>query len=113
VNTERLRSRHHPDGSIVSLVVMPAIGAETVVGQAVSVTMPDHRMFMGLARHAATGLRLTWGAGVCMTLKRRLIGVTNSTEHSESIEAGLTHLIQPGPAISGLGRHLIGDEDLS
>ena len=74
----------------------------------------DHRTFLGLARHAR--LLVSDSGGVqeeCTVLKRPLIVVRNSTERPESIEAGFAHLVQPGPAISDLGRQLIGDEDLS
>ncbi|HTZ25749.1 MAG TPA: UDP-N-acetylglucosamine 2-epimerase (non-hydrolyzing) [Streptosporangiaceae bacterium] len=74
----------------------------------------DHRTFLGLARHAR--LLVSDSGGVqeeCTVLKRPLIVVRNSTERPESIEAGFAHLVQPGPAISDLGRQLIGDEGLS
>jgi UDP-N-acetylglucosamine 2-epimerase (non-hydrolysing) len=73
----------------------------------------DHRTFLGLARHAR--LLVSDSGGVqeeCTVLKRPLIVVRNSTERPESIEAGFAHLVQPGPAISDLGRQLLGDEDL-
>ena len=49
----------------------------------------------------------------CTILKRPLIVVRNSTERPESVDAGFSHLVQPGPVIGGLGRQLIGDEGLS
>ena len=73
----------------------------------------DHRTFLGLARHAR--LLVSDSGGVqeeCTVLKRPLIVVRNSTERPESIEAGFAHLVQPGPAISDLGRQLISDEGL-
>jgi UDP-N-acetylglucosamine 2-epimerase (non-hydrolysing) len=73
----------------------------------------DHRTFLGLARHAR--LLVSDSGGVqeeCTVLKRPLIVVRNSTERPESIEAGFAHLVQPGPAISDLGRELLGDEGL-
>jgi UDP-N-acetylglucosamine 2-epimerase (non-hydrolysing) len=74
----------------------------------------DHRTFLGLARHAR--LLVSDSGGVqeeCTVLKRPLIVVRNSTERPESIEAGFAYLVQPGPAISDLGRRLLGDEGLS
>jgi UDP-N-acetylglucosamine 2-epimerase (non-hydrolysing) len=74
----------------------------------------DHRTFLGLARHAR--LLVSDSGGVqeeCTVLKRPLIVVRNSTERPESIDAGFAHLVQPGPAISDLGRQLIGDEGLA
>jgi UDP-N-acetylglucosamine 2-epimerase (non-hydrolysing) len=74
----------------------------------------DHRTFLGLARHAR--LLVSDSGGVqeeCTVLKRPLIVVRNSTERPESIEAGFAHLVQPGPAISDLGRQLIADDTLS
>jgi UDP-N-acetylglucosamine 2-epimerase (non-hydrolysing) len=74
----------------------------------------DHRTFLGLARHAR--LLVSDSGGVqeeCTVLKRPLIVVRNSTERPESIEAGFAHLVQPGPAISELGRQLIADPGLS
>jgi UDP-N-acetylglucosamine 2-epimerase (non-hydrolysing) len=73
----------------------------------------DHRTFLGLARHAR--LLVSDSGGVqeeCTVLKRPLIVVRNSTERPESIETGFAHLVQPGPAISDLGRVLIADESL-
>jgi UDP-N-acetylglucosamine 2-epimerase (non-hydrolysing) len=70
----------------------------------------DHRTFLGLARHAR--LIVTDSGGVqekCTVLKRPLIVVKNSTERPEAIDAGFTHLVQPGPATGELGRRLIGD----
>jgi UDP-N-acetylglucosamine 2-epimerase (non-hydrolysing) len=74
----------------------------------------DHRTFLALARHAR--LLVSDSGGVqeeCTVLKRALIVVRNSTERPESIDAGFAHLVQPGPAISELGCHLIGDQGLS
>ena len=74
----------------------------------------DHRTFLALARHAR--LLISDSGGVqeeCTVLKRPLIVVRNSTERQESIDAGFAHLVQPGPVISELGRHLIGDQGLS
>src|SRR5580700_3923042 len=74
----------------------------------------DHRTFLALARHAR--LLVSDSGGVqeeCTVLKRPLIVVRNSTERPESIEAGFAHLVQPGPAISDLGRQLLGDDTLS
>jgi UDP-N-acetylglucosamine 2-epimerase (non-hydrolysing) len=74
----------------------------------------DHRTFLGLARHAS--LLVSDSGGVqeeCTVLKRPLIVVRNSTERPEAIAAGFAHLVQPGPAISDLGRQLIGDEGLA
>ena len=73
----------------------------------------DHRTFLALARLAR--LLVSDSGGVqeeCTVLKRPLIVVRNSTERPESIEAGFAHLVQPGSAISDLGRELLGDEDL-
>lgn len=73
----------------------------------------DHRAFLGLALHAR--LLVSDSGGVqeeCTVIKRPLIVVRNSTERPESIEAGFAHLVQPGPAISDLGRQLLGDEGL-
>jgi UDP-N-acetylglucosamine 2-epimerase (non-hydrolysing) len=73
----------------------------------------DHRTFLGLARHAR--LLVSDSGSVqeeCTVLKRPLIVVRNSTERPESIEAGFAHLVQPGPAVSDLGRQLLGDEGL-
>jgi len=74
----------------------------------------DHRTFLGLARHAR--LLVSDSGGVqeeCTVLKRPLIVVRNSTERPEAIEAGFAHLIQPGAAISDLGRELIADTGLA
>jgi UDP-N-acetylglucosamine 2-epimerase (non-hydrolysing) len=74
----------------------------------------DHRTFLGLARLAR--LLVSDSGGVqeeCTVLKRPLIVVRNSTERPESIEAGFAHLVQPGPAISELGRQLISDGGLA
>jgi UDP-N-acetylglucosamine 2-epimerase (non-hydrolysing) len=73
----------------------------------------DHRKFLGLARLAR--LLVSDSGGVqeeCTVLKRPLIVVRNSTERPESVEAGFAHLVGPGPAISDLGRRLIGDAGL-
>jgi UDP-N-acetylglucosamine 2-epimerase (non-hydrolysing) len=73
----------------------------------------DHRTFLALAKHAR--LLVSDSGGVqeeCTILKRPLIVVRNSTERPESVEAGFAYLVQPGPAISELGRQLIGDEEL-
>src|SRR5580692_523088 len=73
----------------------------------------DHQTFLSLARHAR--LLVSDSGGVqeeCTVLKRPLIVVRNSTERPESIEAGFAHLVQPGSAISDLGRELVGDEGL-
>jgi UDP-N-acetylglucosamine 2-epimerase (non-hydrolysing) len=74
----------------------------------------DHRTFLSLARHAR--LIVSDSGGVqeeCTVLKRPLIVVRNSTERPEPIDAGFSHLVQPGPVIGDLGRQLIGDEGLS
>jgi UDP-N-acetylglucosamine 2-epimerase (non-hydrolysing) len=74
----------------------------------------DHQTFLSLARHAR--LIVSDSGGVqeeCTVLKRPLIVVRNSTERPESVDAGFSHLVQPGPVIGGLGRQLIGDEGLS
>lgn len=74
----------------------------------------DHTTFLSLARHAR--LLVSDSGGVqeeCTVLKRPLIVVRNSTERPESIDAGFAHLVRPGPAISDLGRQLIGDAELS
>jgi UDP-N-acetylglucosamine 2-epimerase (non-hydrolysing) len=74
----------------------------------------DHRTFLGLARHAR--LLVSDSGGVqeeCTVLKRPLIVVRNSTERPESIDAGFAHLVQPGPAISDVGRQLIDDDGLA
>jgi UDP-N-acetylglucosamine 2-epimerase (non-hydrolysing) len=74
----------------------------------------DHRTFLGLARHAR--LIVSDSGGVqeeCTVLKRPLIVVRNSTERPESIDAGFSHLVQPGPVIGDLGRQLIEDDGLS
>jgi UDP-N-acetylglucosamine 2-epimerase (non-hydrolysing) len=74
----------------------------------------DHQTFLSLARHAR--LIVSDSGGVqeeCTVLKRPLIVVRNSTERPESIHAGFSHLVQPGPVIGDLGRQLIGDEGLS
>jgi UDP-N-acetylglucosamine 2-epimerase (non-hydrolysing) len=74
----------------------------------------DHRTFLALARQAR--LLVSDSGGVqeeCTVIKRPLIVVRNSTERPESIEAGFAHLVQPGSAISDLGRQLIGDDGLS
>jgi len=73
----------------------------------------DHRTFLGLARHAR--LIVSDSGGVqeeCTVLKRPLIVIRNSIERPEAIEAGFAHLVQPGPAISDLGRRLISDREL-
>lgn len=73
----------------------------------------DHATFLGLASLAR--LIVSDSGGVqeeCTVLKKPLIVVRNSTERQESIDAGFAHLLQPGPEISELGRHLIADTDL-
>jgi UDP-N-acetylglucosamine 2-epimerase (non-hydrolysing) len=72
-----------------------------------------YRTFLGLARHAS--LIVSDSGGIqeeCTVLKRPLIVVRNSTERPESIAAGFAWLVQPGEAISELGRQLIADPAL-
>jgi UDP-N-acetylglucosamine 2-epimerase (non-hydrolysing) len=74
----------------------------------------DHRTFLALSRLAR--LIVSDSGGVqeeCTVLKKPLIVVRNSTERPESIEAGFSHLVQPGPAIGDLGRQLLADRSLS
>jgi UDP-N-acetylglucosamine 2-epimerase (non-hydrolysing) len=73
----------------------------------------DYRTFLGLASLA--GLIVSDSGGIaeeCTVLKRPLIVVRNSTERPESIAAGFASLVQPGEAISELGRQLIADPAL-
>jgi UDP-N-acetylglucosamine 2-epimerase (non-hydrolysing) len=88
-------------------------GLTAALDRLLPVPPADHRTFLALARHAR--LLVSDSGGVqeeCTVLKRPLIVVRNSTERPESIEAGFAHLVQPGPAISDLGRQLIADEGL-
>ena len=74
----------------------------------------DHQTFLSLARYARLIVSDSDGAQEeCTVLKRPLIVVRNSTERPEPIDAGFSHLVQPGPVIGDLGRQLIGDEGLS
>ncbi len=89
-------------------------GLGTALDRLRPVQPADHRTFLGLARHAR--LLVSDSGGLqeeCTVLKRPLIVVRNSTERPESIDAGFAHLVRPGPVISELGRHLIGDQGLS
>ena len=73
----------------------------------------DYRTFLGLASLAS--LIVSDSGGIqeeCTVLKRPLIVVRNSTERPESIAAGFAWLVQPGEAISELGRQLIADHGL-
>ena len=73
----------------------------------------DYRTFLGLASLAS--LIVSDSGGIqeeCTVLKRPLIVVRNSTERPESIAAGFAWLVQPGEAISELGRQLIADPGL-
>jgi UDP-N-acetylglucosamine 2-epimerase (non-hydrolysing) len=74
----------------------------------------DHRTFLALSRLAR--LIVSDSGGVqeeCTVLKKPLIVVRNSTERPESVEAGFSHLVQPGPAIGDLGRKLLTDKFIS
>jgi UDP-N-acetylglucosamine 2-epimerase (non-hydrolysing) len=74
----------------------------------------DYRTFLGLASLAS--LIVSDSGGIqeeCTVLKRPLIVVRNSTERPESIAAGFAWLVQPGEAISELGRRLIADPALA
>jgi len=89
-------------------------GLSAAVDRLRTIGPADHRTFLGLARQAR--LLVSDSGGVqeeCTVLKRPLIVVRNSTERPESIEAGFAHLVQPGPAISDLGRRIIADADLA
>jgi UDP-N-acetylglucosamine 2-epimerase (non-hydrolysing) len=73
----------------------------------------DYRTFLALASRAS--LIVSDSGGIqeeATVLKRPLIVVRNSTERPESIAAGFAHLVQPGEAISELGRQLIADPKL-
>ncbi len=73
----------------------------------------DYRAFLGLASLASLIVSDSGGiAEECTVLKRPLIVVRNSTERPESIAAGFAWLVQPGEAISELGRQLIADPAL-
>ena len=73
----------------------------------------DYRTFLGLASLASLIVSDSGGLQEeCTVLKRPLIVVRNSTERPESIAAGFAWLVQPGEAISDLGRQLIADAEL-
>jgi UDP-N-acetylglucosamine 2-epimerase (non-hydrolysing) len=68
--------------------------------------------FLGLARDARLIVSDSGGVQEECTapaVERPVIVVRNSTEQPEAIDVGFAHLVQPGPAITELGRRLIGD----
>ncbi|HXW43304.1 MAG TPA: UDP-N-acetylglucosamine 2-epimerase (non-hydrolyzing) [Streptosporangiaceae bacterium] len=73
----------------------------------------DRRTFLGLASLAR--LIVTDSGGIqeeCTVLKRPLIVVRRSTERPESVAAGFSFIVGPGPQISDIGRSILADPGL-